>query len=98
MLARTRHILRREQDPIRETLNRLAADGLVELSRNKGTGGQLLPADIGGLYDVRADFEPHAVLLSIPDLTDGDVDVLASFSARMEAGVAAVSDRSGWAR
>ncbi len=82
--------------PIREALNRLAAEGLVELSRNKGAQVvSFSPDDIAGLYDVRAGFEPHAVLLSIPNLTDDDVAELASLSERMEAVVADGGDMAG---
>ncbi len=79
--------------PIREALNRLAAEGLVELSRNKGAQVvSFSPEDVAGLYDVRAGFEPHAALLSVPNLTDDDVEQLASLSGRMEAIVEAGGD------
>ncbi len=72
--------------PIREALNRLAAEGLVDISKNKGAQVvSFSPEDIAGLYDVRAGFEPHAVLLAVPRLSDEDVDQLASLAARMEA-------------
>lgn len=82
--------------PIREALSRLAAEGLVELSRNKGAQVvDFSPEDVAGLYDVRAGFEPHAVLLSVPNLTDEDVVELAALSARMEAVVANGGDMEG---
>lgn len=82
--------------PIREALNRLAAEGLVELSRNKGAQVvSFSPDDVAGLYDVRAGFEPHAVLLSVPKLTDDDITELASLSERMEAVVAEGGDLAG---
>ncbi len=76
--------------PIREALNRLAAEGLVEISRNKGA--QIVsfsPDEVTDLYDVRAGFEPHATRLAVPRLDDDDVNKLAALSARMEEVVAA---------
>ena len=53
--------------PVREALNRLAAEGIVEISRNKGAQVvSFSPEDVAGLYDVRAGFEPHAALLAVP--------------------------------
>lgn len=82
--------------PIREALRRLAAEGLVELSRNKGARVvSFSPGDVAGLYDVRADFEPHAVLLSVPRLSADDVAELASLAAQMEAIVEAGAELGG---
>ncbi|WP_298254644.1 GntR family transcriptional regulator [uncultured Arthrobacter sp.] len=82
--------------PIREALNRLAAEGLVDLSRNKGAQVvDFSTEDVAGLYDVRSGFEPHAVRLSVPHLTDDDVAELASLSARMEAVVDGGGDMDG---
>ena len=76
--------------PIREALNRLAAEGLVEISRNKGAQVvSFTAADIADLYDVRAGFEPRAALLSVPLLTDDDVQQLENLAARMEEAVRA---------
>lgn len=74
--------------PVREALNRLAAEGLVEISRNKGAQVMsFTPEDVADLYDVRAGFEPHAVLLAVPNLTDEDIEQLATLASRMEAAV-----------
>ncbi|WP_081737647.1 GntR family transcriptional regulator [Arthrobacter sp. H41] len=71
--------------PIREALNRLSAEGMVEISRNKGAQVvSFTPDDVAGLYDVRAGFEPHAALLAVPLLGDEDVDRLAELAAAME--------------
>ena len=71
--------------PIREALNRLAAEGIVELSRNKGAQVVSFSGkDVADLYDVRAGFEPHAALLAVPRLSDADVDRLAELAAAME--------------
>ncbi|WP_151724049.1 GntR family transcriptional regulator [Arthrobacter luteolus] len=76
--------------PVREALNRLAAEGIVEISRNKGAQVvSFTPEDVAGLYDVRAGFEPHAALLAVPRLTDDDVEHLAELNSRMEAAAAA---------
>lgn len=74
--------------PIREALSRLAAEGIVELSRNKGAQVVSFSGkDVADLYDVRAGFEPHAALLAVPRLTDADVDRLAELADAMEAAV-----------
>lgn len=76
--------------PIREALNRLAAEGLVEISRNKGAQVVSFTAgDIADLYDVRAGFEPHAALLSVPRFTDVDVERLELLANQMEDAVQA---------
>ncbi|WP_326965933.1 FCD domain-containing protein [Arthrobacter sp. CG_A4] len=76
--------------PVREALNRLAAEGLVEISRNKGAQiFSFSPEDVTELYDVRAGFEPHAARLAVPRLDNDDVAHLAALSARMEEAVAA---------
>ncbi len=76
--------------PIREALNRLAAEGLVEIRRNQGAQVvSFTPDDIADLYDVRAGFEPRAALLSVPLLADADVEQLALLASRMEAAVRA---------
>lgn len=76
--------------PIREALKRLAAEGMVEISRNKGARVMSFTSeDLTGLYDARAAFEPHATLLAVPRLTDRDVERLAALAAAMEEAVAA---------
>ncbi len=76
--------------PIREALNRLAAEGLVEISRNKGAQVVSFTSDdIADLYDVRAGFEPRAALLSVPFFADDDVEQLALLASRMEEAVRA---------
>ncbi|ALE93874.1 hypothetical protein AOC05_01015 [Arthrobacter alpinus] len=76
--------------PIREAIKRLAAEGLVEISRNKGAQVVSFSAgDIADLYDVRAGFEPHAALLSVPHLTDVDVERLELLANQMEEAVRA---------
>lgn len=56
--------------PIREVLNRLAAEGVVEMSRNKGARvTSFSPSDVAALYDLRARFEPHAALLAVPRMS-----------------------------
>lgn len=75
--------------PVREALNRLAAEGIVEISRNKGAQVvSFTPEDVAGLYDVRAGFEPHAALLAVPRLSDDDVERLAGLNTAMEAAAA----------
>lgn len=72
--------------PVRQALNRLGAEGVVELSRNKGAQVvSFSPSDIAALYEVRAQFEPQAVRLAVPRMTEGDRDQLAQMSSQMEA-------------
>lgn len=76
--------------PVREALKRLAAEGLVEISPNKGARiVSFTPEDVAELYDARAGFEPHAVLLAVPRLSDDDVQQLSALNAQMEAAVRA---------
>ena len=78
--------------PIREALNRLAAEGIVEMSRNKGAQVVSFSGkDVADLYDVRAGFEPHAALLAVPRLSDADVERLAVLAGEMEEAAAAGS-------
>lgn len=75
--------------PVREALKRLAAEGMVEISRNKGARVVSFTADdLTGLYDARAVFEPHAVLLAVPRLTETDLERLESLAQAMEDAVA----------
>lgn len=79
--------------PVRQALNRLGAEGVVELNRNRGA--QLVSfssADIADLYAVRAQFEPQAVRLAVPLLSTGDLDRLTDLSEQMEKIAAEGSD------
>jgi len=72
--------------PVRQALNRLAAEGVVRLSRHKGA--EVVPLtddDTLALLDVRARFEPYAAGLAVPRLTEDDLDRLAEVNDRMRA-------------
>lgn len=71
--------------PIREALRRLSAEGLIELSPNKGAQvTSFTTEELASLFDIRAVFEPHAALLGVPKMTDDDVESLAELAATME--------------
>lgn len=71
--------------PVREALKRLAAEGMVEISRNKGAQVVSFTSDdLASLYDMRAVFESHAALLAVPRMTDDDVNALSDLAAAME--------------
>jgi DNA-binding GntR family transcriptional regulator len=79
--------------PVRQALNRLGAEGLVELSRNRGAQVvSFSSADIAALYDVRARFEPEAVRLAVPRMSSDDLRRLAQLSDQMEKVVREGSD------
>lgn len=71
--------------PIRQALNRLAAEGVVVLEPNRGA--RLITfsqEDVDSLYDLRARIEPLAAGLAVPRLTADDIEQLADLAARME--------------
>lgn len=75
--------------PVRQALNRLAAEGVVRLSRHKGAEVvSLTDEDTLALLEVRARFEPYAASLAVPRLTEADLDHLTEVNDRMRALVA----------
>lgn len=70
--------------PVRQALNRLAAEGVVRLSRNKGAEVvSLTDEDTVALLEIRARFEPYAARLAVPRFTKDDVDHLAELNDLM---------------
>lgn len=70
--------------PVRQALNRLAAEGVVRLSRHKGAEVvSLTDEDTVALLEVRARFEPYAVSLAVPLLTAADLERLTEVNDRM---------------
>lgn len=70
--------------PVRQALNRLAAEGVVRLSRHKGAEVvSLTDEDTLALLEVRARFEPYATGLAVPNLLEDDLDRLAEINDRM---------------
>jgi DNA-binding GntR family transcriptional regulator len=73
--------------PIREALSRLAAEGLVELSPNRGARVTTWSAaELREIFDVRLRLEPYSVRQAVPILTDAQ---LGDLSGRAEAMLAA---------
>ena len=70
--------------PVREALRRLAADGLVVVSPNKGA--QLVSytaEEIDAFFSVRVMLEPQATLLAVGRLTDDEIDGLDELAHQM---------------
>lgn len=71
--------------PVRQALNRLAAEGVVRLSRNRGAQVvQLTDDDARGLLDLRARFEPYATRLAVGHMTEEHLDRLVDLADQME--------------
>lgn len=65
--------------PVREALIQLEGKGLVRLQAGKGAiAVNLDPADLMETYDVRLIIEPAALHLSIPNLTETDIEEIRS--------------------
>lgn len=72
--------------PVRQALNRLAAEGAIELVPNRGAQVvSFSDEDVEALFDLRARFEPLAVRLAVPQLTEERIAELADLATRMEA-------------
>lgn len=71
--------------PVRQALNRLAAEGVVRLSRNRGAQVvNLTDDDARGLLDLRARFEPYATHLAVDHMTEEHLGRLAHLADQME--------------
>lgn len=74
--------------PVREALNRLKAEGVVQQSKNRGA--QLIPFtqdDALALLELRARFEPYATRLAVHRMTEDDVALLTDLTDQMEKAV-----------
>ncbi|MBT8154092.1 GntR family transcriptional regulator [Epibacterium ulvae] len=72
--------------PIREALKRLDAEGLVQLTTNKGaTVTQHSLRDIGEIFDLRALIEVELFRIAIPNMTPQHIEDCAQTLTRMEA-------------
>jgi DNA-binding GntR family transcriptional regulator len=70
--------------PVRDALQRLAAEGLVELRPNaSATVAPLSRADLEELYELRTAVEPHLCELATPLLTPEDLAAMERELARM---------------
>jgi DNA-binding GntR family transcriptional regulator len=71
--------------PIREALSRLAAEGLVELSPNRGARVTSWTADeLREIFEVRLRLEPYAVRQAVPRLTAAQLDELSELAQSMQ--------------
>lgn len=70
--------------PVRQALNRLASEGVVLLSRNRGAVVvSLTDEDTLALLEARAHFEPYAAALAVPHLNESDLSRLVEINDRM---------------
>lgn len=75
--------------PVRQALNRLAAEGAVELKPHRGAQVvSISPEEVDSLYDLRAQFEPLATKLAVPRMQPEHLEELADLAEQMEALVA----------
>ncbi|MGY1619006.1 GntR family transcriptional regulator [Geodermatophilus sp. SYSU D00691] len=70
--------------PVREALTRLAAEGLVDLARNRGARvATWTVAELEGVFDLRASLEPRLTGFAVTRATPQDVDDLEELAQRM---------------
>ncbi len=70
--------------PVREALSRLAAEGLVEVTPNRGARvATWTVAELEGVFDLRSTLEPKLTAYAVPNATEADVDELELLALRM---------------
>ncbi len=70
--------------PVREALSRLAAEGLVEISPNRGARvATWTVAELEGVFDLRSAIEPQLTAYAVPNTTAADVEELDDLAHRM---------------
>jgi len=71
--------------PVREAVQKLAAEGLVKIIPNKGAEVTVYsPWEVEEIYDVRSYLEPVATRLATEKMTDADLRVLEEIFTRMD--------------
>lgn len=61
--------------PVREALKQLEAEGFVTFQRNRGAVvASLTEPEIAEIFEVRAILESSAIRLSVPNMTEADID------------------------
>jgi DNA-binding GntR family transcriptional regulator len=70
--------------PVREALTRLGAEGLVELTPNRGARvATWSRAEIEAIFDLRSALEPRLTALAVGTATPADVEELDALAAQM---------------
>jgi len=70
--------------PVREALTRLAAEGLVELSPNRGARVRAwTAAELEGIFDLRTSLEPRIAALAVPNAGPDDIATLDRLAEEM---------------
>lgn len=70
--------------PVREALQKLAAEGLVKTVPNKGVFvSSYTPREVEEIYAVRACLEPYATRLAAEKITESDLHVLEGIHSKM---------------
>jgi DNA-binding GntR family transcriptional regulator len=70
--------------PVREALSRLAAEGLVELSPNRGARvASWTSEELREIFEVRLRLEPYAVSQAVPLLSPAEIDELGDLADSM---------------
>jgi len=71
--------------PVREALTRLAAEGLVEISPNRGARvASWSVAELEGVFDLRSAIEPRLTALAVPRAGADDVATLDGLAREMQ--------------
>jgi DNA-binding GntR family transcriptional regulator len=85
--------------PVREALRQLEAEGLIKIVAHRGAVvSALAPDEIEELFDIRALLESEVLRLSIPRLTESDLEKAANVLALFEKSVQQDDDARHWDR